>query len=646
MNSLKLSLNSICLRLSIGLVLFLYSSITLCAEEILSFDSNIHIQKDSSMTVTEKITVQAEQKKIKRGIYRDFPTNYQGKLGNQIKVAFDIIEIHRNGRSEPYHTKNISNGIRVYIGDKNQYINTGKHTYTIKYKTNQQLGFFESHDELYWNVTGNGWDFPILEAKANVHLPDTINSNEVKLEAYTGPFGSRGQNYVSDIGYSGNYLFKTNRTLNRKEGLTIVITWPKGHVTQPSFNQKLKWWTKANINNPFSIIGAIGLLVFYLSSWWYAGRDPKKGLIIPHYQPPNGFPPGGLRYITEMGHDKKAFTAAVLSLAVKGYLKIEELGKSYKLNKLKNADFRLSAGEQAIHSCLFGNIGSSIELKTSNHKKISEAISQHKATLGKEYGQSYFIHNRKYLYFGILLSLILGSTILFGLNNGEDIGAAIFLMFWLSIWTPVTAFLIYGWYQTLTTKFTLGKAIDLPVATLFAGAWSIAEIGALIGLCAIIGIGNGLLLISIFIINTIFYFLLKKPTLKGRKLLDKTEGFKKYLEVAEQEELNLKYPPRKTPELFEAYLPYALALGVENQWANQFTDVFKTQGENRDYSPSWYSGNNWNNNNLNSFTNSIGNSLNSAISSSSTAPGSSSGSSSFGGGSSGGGGGGGGGGGW
>ncbi|MEM7401153.1 MAG: DUF2207 domain-containing protein [Pseudomonadota bacterium] len=641
------SLNSMQLRLLITLSIMLFTNTAFCKEEILSFDSNIHVHKDSSMTVTENITVRAENKKIKRGIYRDFPTTYQGKIGNKIKVGFEIIDVLRNGRSEPYHTKNISNGIRIYIGDKNRTINNGEHTYTIKYKTNQQLGFFDSHDELYWNVTGNGWEFPILVAKASVHLPDSINSSEVRLEAYTGTFGSRGQSYESDVGYSGNYLFKTNRALNNKEGLTIVVTWPKGHVSQPSFNQKIKWWARANIDNPLSIFGAIGLLLFYLFSWWRVGRDPKEGLIIPHYQPPSGFPPGGLRYITEMGHDKKAFTAAVLSLAVKGYLKIEETGSKYKLNKIKNTDLRLPIGEQAIHTSLFDKYKSSIELKKSNHKEISEAISQHKAALGKEYGQSYFIHNRKYLYIGILISLILGGTILFSLNNSENLGAALFLMFWLSIWTPVTAFLIYNWYKTLIAKFTLGKVVGLPVATIFAGAWSVAEIGALIGLCAIIGIGNGLMLISIFIINTIFYFLLKKPTLEGRKLLDKTEGFKKYLEVAEQEELNLKYPPRKTPKLFEAYLPYALALGVENQWADQFTDVFNTQGEVNGYSPTWYSGSNWNNNNLNSFTDSVGRSLNSAISSSSTAPGSSSGSSSFGGGgSSGGGGGGGGGGGW
>ncbi|QMU61629.1 MAG: DUF2207 domain-containing protein [Gammaproteobacteria bacterium] len=633
--------------LALIVTFFCLSEQAFSAEEILFFDSHIQVHDDSSMSVTEEITVRAENKKINRGIYRDFPTKYNGKLGNKIKVGFEIIEVLRNGVLEPYHTKKMSNGIRIYIGDKNRYINRGEHKYSIKYKTNQQLGFFGSHDELYWNVTGNGWEFPILEAKASVHLPDSIQASEVKLEAYTGFTGSRGQSYDTDIGYSGNYLFKTNRPLANREGLTIVVTWPKGHIHLPSFTQKAIWWWQANIDSPINLLGFLGLLIFYLSAWWQLGRDPKPGIIIPRYQPPAGFPAGGLRYIKEMGHDKKAFTAALLSLAVKGYLKIEEVGKTYKLHKLKNTDLRLPPGEQAIHSSFFGKADHNIELKNTNHEKISKAISQHKGALKKEYSQSYFIHNRKVLYIGILISIIIGAVILFNLNKGEDAGAALFLIFWLSIWTPVTVFLILAWFNLFKSRFTIGKVAELPVATIFAGAWSAGEIGALVALCSIIGIANGLMLISIFIVNTIFYFLLKKPTLEGRKLLDKTEGFKKYLEVAEQEELNLRHPPRKTPKLFEAYLPYALALGVENEWAEQFTNVFSMHGENKDYHPAWYSGSHWNNNNLGSFTDSVGSSLNSAISSSSTAPGSSSGSSSFGGGgSSGGGGGGGGGGGW
>ena len=122
---------------------------TFSAEEILSFDSHIHIHEDSSMSVTENITVRAENNKINRGIYRDFPTKYEGKLGNKIKVGFEIVEVLRNGNSESFHTKKMSNGIRIYVGDKNRYVNRGEHTYTIKYKTNQQLGYFDRHDELY-----------------------------------------------------------------------------------------------------------------------------------------------------------------------------------------------------------------------------------------------------------------------------------------------------------------------------------------------------------------------------------------------------------------------------------------------------------------------------------------------------------------
>ncbi len=635
-------------RLVVILSISIFNNYALANEEILSFDSNIVVHKNSTMTVVEKITVRAENKKINRGIYRDFPTLYKGKIGNKIRVGFEIIEVLRNGHAEPYHTKNISNGIRIYIGSKNSTISKGKHTYTIKYITNQQLGFFESHDELYWNVTGNGWEFPILEARASVQLPDSVNVNDVKTEAYTGVFGSRGQSYETDTGFSNNYSFTTNRTLSNKEGLTIVVSWPKGHIEQPSFLQKTNWWWQANIDNPVSIFAILGLFIFYLFSWWHVGRDPKPGIIIPHYQPPDSFPPGGLRYIKEMGHDKKAFTAALLNLAVKGYLKIEEAGKTYTLHKSKVADLRLSPGEQAIHKSLFGNAGHSLELKNTNHTKISKAISAHKNALKLEYNQSYFLHNRKILYIGILISIFIGAYILFSLKNGEDIGAALFLMFWLSIWTPITITLLLAWLMLFKTRFTLGKVVELPMYTIFAGAWSAGEIGAFVALCSIIGIANGLLLISIFIFNTVFYFLLKKPTLEGRKLLDKTEGFKKYLQVAEQEELDLQYPPKKTPKLFEAYLPFALALDVENQWAEQFTEVFNTHGENKNYHPTWYSGDNWNNNSLGPFTHSVGNALNSAISSSSTAPGSSSGSSSFGGGggSSGGGGGGGGGGGW
>ena len=150
-------------------------------------------------------------------------------------------------------------------------------------------------------------------------------------------------------------------------------------------------------------------------------------------------------------------------------------------------------------------------------------------------------------------------------------------------------------------------------------------------------------------INILFYQLMRAPTLTGRKILDKIEGFKMCLSIAEKERLNLLNPPDKTPELFEKYLPYAFALDVEQEWSEQFSGVLsKAYGPSADNAPRWYSGPSWHTLGASGFTSSLGSSLTTAVSSaassSSSSPGSSSGGG--GGGSSGGGGGGGGGGGW
>jgi uncharacterized membrane protein len=158
-------------------------------------------------------------------------------------------------------------------------------------------------------------------------------------------------------------------------------------------------------------------------------------------------------------------------------------------------------------------------------------------------------------------------------------------------------------------------------------------------------LGAGIVLALLAFINILFYHLLKAPTLKGRRIMDKIEGFRMYLSVAEKDRLNVLNPPAKTPQLFEMYLPYALALDVEQRWSEQFAEVLsQAAASGREYRPSWYHGSGWSSFHAGGFAAGLGSSLSGAISSSSTPPGSSSGSG--GGGFSGGGGGGGGGGGW
>jgi len=158
----------------------------LSAERITRFHSDVDIAADGSMVVEETIAVVAEGDKIRRGIYRDFPTRYRDRYGNRRVVDFDVLGVLRDGADEPWHTRGRANGVRVYIGDADRLLPPGRYTYRIRYRTDWQLGFFERADELYWNVTGNGWEFPIERASAQVTLPQPVDAQTLRMEAYTG----------------------------------------------------------------------------------------------------------------------------------------------------------------------------------------------------------------------------------------------------------------------------------------------------------------------------------------------------------------------------------------------------------------------------------------------------------------------------
>ena len=168
-------------------------------ERILAFSSDIVVHPDASMTVTETVTVRAEGDQIRRGIFREFPTDYRDRLGNRYRVGFEVLSVRRDGAGEPYHAERLSNGVRVYVGRRDRFLEPGSYTYEITYRTDRQLGYFEDHDELYWNVTGNGWGFPIDRVAATVTLPETVPTESVTVTAYTGLQGSTEGSYAADV---------------------------------------------------------------------------------------------------------------------------------------------------------------------------------------------------------------------------------------------------------------------------------------------------------------------------------------------------------------------------------------------------------------------------------------------------------------
>ena len=615
-------------------------------EHILNYHSDVEVFTDGSMQVTETIRVRAEQQEIKRGIYRDFPTDYKDHFGNRYRVGFEVLAVNRDGRPEDWHTEHQGRGVRVYMGNKNVYLDSGVYTYALTYRTNRQLGFFADHDELYWNVTGNDWNFPIQDASARVVLSKEIPAGQLEPEAYTGPLGAKGQDYRARVGDDGTVYFASTRALGKGEGLTIVVAWPKGYVHEPTASEEIDYLLRDNQSWVILLAGLSVLLAYYLVAWVMVGRDPQAGVIITRYEPPPGMSPATARFVTRMGYDHKAFAAALVNLAVKGLIEISEVGDAYTLKRTGKETDSLAPGEKAILKHLFSNLqGTAITLERSRHKTIRKALKAHEAALRDNSEKLYFLGNRVWLVPGLLVSALVFAGVLYGLPNMELRMSGLFLSVWLAFWT-LGVFALgrkvwHGW-----------RAIDSPgdlfgaiVITLFAVPFFVAEIFVAGMLGTQVSAAIPVALLSGIAINFLFHYLLKAPTRVGRLLLDQLEGFRQFLDVAEREELNFRNPPEKTPALFERFLPFALALGVEQRWMERFAGLFsQLDARGEQYRPVWYHGHHWQVHDLGKFSSSLGNSLSSALASSSAAPGSSSGSG--GGGSSGGGGGGGGGGGW
>ncbi len=215
-------------------------------ERIRDFHSDIHLLDDGTLLVKETITVFSTGNLIRHGIYREFPTHYKDRLGNNYAVGFHWHGALCDGYSETSRVEDYSNGVRIYLGDQKSYINRGEHTYELNYSTNRQLGFFGDHDELFWNVTGNGWAFPIDHVSASVALPAAILPSEVSLDGFTGLQHSLEKSLTSALQPDGKLGFEASRALAPHEGLSIVVRWSKGLIAPPTTQEKVNYFLADN----------------------------------------------------------------------------------------------------------------------------------------------------------------------------------------------------------------------------------------------------------------------------------------------------------------------------------------------------------------------------------------------------------------
>jgi uncharacterized membrane protein YgcG len=546
--------------------------------EIRSFDTRIVVEKDGTLDITERID--AHFTGSWNGIYRVVPLSYRNGAGLNWSVRIELVGA-TDQDGTPLRTevefRNTKAKFKMWVPGAHD----ASRSVVLHYRIRNGLRFFEEHDELYWNATGDEWDVPLGQVTAEVVLPD--GASGVRATAFNGAYGATATE--AEIGTAGSTLrFTMPRELEFREGLTVVVGWDKGLITPPTAAEKVSEFFASNW--PLLLPLPVFALMFFL--WNSRGRDPRRRPVAVQYEAPTGMTPAEVGTLTDESVDMRDITATLVDLAVRGYIKIAEIdagkflgitfGEDFAFHRLKpeSSWSDLALHERRVLEGIFKGRGSVVELSDLKNEfysaigGIKDGVMQRLVTKGF-YGSRPDHVRAKWVAVGVALGVAIAFV-------GTAMGARVGLS---------------------------------PVATVLAGALS------------------GIIIIA-------FGWNMPARTEAGTRALERVLGLGEFIGRVEKDSLERV---KRTPEMFETFLPYAMALGLERQWSKAFKDLQLQP-------PSWYVGRNPMAFNPTHFTQQLGVMSSQAGSAMTSQPRSSSGSGFSGGGSSGGGGGGGGGGGF
>ncbi|MDP9206683.1 MAG: DUF2207 domain-containing protein, partial [Gemmatimonadota bacterium] len=407
----------------------------------------------------------------------------------------------------------------------------------IRYRVANAIRFFYgssaegAFDELYWNVTDNSLTMPIDSIHARVVLPDGVAPTRTAV--YTGARGSVARD--AKIDRDGNIVdFTLLRGLYPNEGMTIGVGWAAGHIgsrpseTQEQFSAALQW-------TPLFIPPLVFFLAF--KSWQKRGRDPKEGSYVVHYEPVDGAAPAELGTLVDNSADMDDITATLVDLAVRGFIRIEEVTESHLFGLSKSTDYILH---------ILRKRSEWTGLKP-HEQRYLEALSGAAPFHGYEVKVSE-LKNKFYTSLPKIRDAIYDNLVVSGyyLQRPDKVRAK-----WIGL-AVLTAVVLAG-LAALAVKTTF--VLVSPIALIAAAAMST-------------------------LIVFIFAQIMPARTVAGARAREAALGFKEFLSRVESE----RYKKMITsPEMFERFLPFAMAFGVEDEWAKAFEDIYREP-------PQWYVG--------------------------------------------------------
>jgi uncharacterized membrane protein len=509
--------------LSLNLTLILFVSPSFAQYFTINrYHSDIMVDRDSSFVVKE--TIEVTFHRPRHGIYRELPFKYREELGPVIKTPTRVHSVKDgSGKEWKYKVSKRGHRIHIRIGDPKRFVKD-RQTYVITYEVENAILFFDDHDELYWNVTGNDWKAPIEEASANVGLALKSSSKNLWTACYTGLHGSKESQCGSET-YENGAKFSTTRKLTIGEGFTIAFGWDKGLILPPSTWKKFLWAIDLRENWVF-LFPPLAFIYMFLH-WRRRGRDPRvRESITVMYEPPKfdnqSLTPGEVGVLIDERLDPRDITSTILGLAVKGYIQIEEKKEEglifrktdYYLKKVKEPDVELGSFETELMSSLFPTALPSTLISSLKNSFYIELDLLRKTLYEELIKKKYFLSS------------------------------------------PEKVKNLYGKIGFLVMVFGV-------LAFLFLSPES--PVKSIIG-----AVLTGLPVI-------LFAKVMPAKTKAGASAYMDILGFQEFLNRAEKDRLE----KMGDVNLFSKFLPYAVALGVADNWAKAFEGIYQDP-------PNWY----------------------------------------------------------
>jgi len=514
-------------RLAVLFVALIWLPTSLSARElrIEKFDEQVTVSANGTVDVTENITFRFIGHW--NGVYREIPVEYTTPQGMNYSLFLNVKRItDSNGEKLKYESSRVRHyrKLKIYIPGAED---TTK-TIAIEYTVLDAVRFFDDHDEFYWNVTGDEWDMPIANATANITLP--VGATGIRTNVFTGAYRSTAKQGEAEVVGNGVEVH-TTAALGYHEGLTIAVAFDKGIVHEPTTIDRAVLFVRSNWPLIIPIFAFFGM--FWL--WWTRGRDPRLRPIAAQYEPPDKLTPSEVGTLIDNSVDMRDITAAIVDLAVRGFITIEEKDASSMMGLIHNKDYVFHLKKSAAEWTT---------LKAHEQELLSGLFSGG-AAAGETVSLS-DLHNQFYRYLPSIKNRIFESLV----GNG---------------------------YYRRRPDSVRATYIAGGVVVGFLSIWGAMPLATMLGMAPLPFIMAGILTAAII---CVFGWFMPARTIAGSHTLESVLGFEDFLAHVESDRFNRMI---KTPEMFEKFLPFAMALGVEKNWSKAFQNIY-TQP------PSWYQG--------------------------------------------------------